>query len=101
LERKHLKALYFRERPSKRKSMMSGFSHTVLTLIAKRVRMTLRVFVEEWKAKYLPRVRASTAKRYRELLTHQLLPHFGNRALSAITLSAVEAPSKRPSHPGR
>ena len=39
----------------------------------------------------LLRVRASSAKRYRELLTHQLLPVFGGRLLSAITPAATQA----------
>ena len=60
-------------------------------IIARRTRMTLTAFAEEWKAKHLVRVRASTAKRYRELLTHQLLPVFGGRLLSAITPAATQA----------
>ncbi|HEV2282524.1 MAG TPA: tyrosine-type recombinase/integrase [bacterium] len=53
--------------------------------------MTFRAFAAEWDAKHLVRVRASTAKRYRELLAHQLRPVFGDRLLSEITVAAVEA----------
>ena len=60
-------------------------------ILAKRTRTPLASFVEEWKSKHLARVRASTAKRYRELLAHQLLPTFGGLVLSAITLSGVES----------
>jgi len=60
-------------------------------IIARRTRVTFAAFVEEWEAKHLVRVRASTAKRYRELLKHQLLPAFGDRLLSAITPTVVEA----------
>ena len=59
-------------------------------ILARRTRTTFTTFADDWKDKHLARVRASTAKRYRELLTHQLLPHFGTHALSTITLSAVE-----------
>ncbi len=59
-------------------------------IIARRTRMTFAAFVEEWEAKHLVRVRASTAKRYRELLKHQLLPAFGDRLLPTITATAVE-----------
>ena len=60
-------------------------------IVARRTRITFQAFAEEWDAKHLVRVSASTAKRYRELLRHQLLPVFGDRALSAITASAVQA----------
>ena len=60
-------------------------------IIAPRTRMTFAAFAEEWEAKHLVRVRASTAKRYRELLRYQLLPAFGDRVLSAITAAAVQA----------
>jgi integrase len=59
-------------------------------IIARRTRITFATFVEEWEARHLVRVRASTAKRYRELVKHQLLPAFGDRSLSAITAAAVE-----------
>src|SRR5262249_32830046 len=60
-------------------------------IITRRARMTFATFTEEWKSKHLVRVRASTAKRYRELLAHQLLPAFGGRLLSAISPAAAEA----------
>ncbi len=60
-------------------------------IIARRTRMTFAAFVEEWETTHLVRVRASTAKRYRELLKHQLLPVFGDRLLSSITAAAAEA----------
>src|SRR5262249_20308711 len=60
-------------------------------IIVRRARMTFATFAEEWKAKHLVRVRESSAKRYRELLTHQLLPVFGGRLLSAITPTVAQA----------
>ncbi len=60
-------------------------------ILARRTRITFQAFADEWQAKHLVRVRASTAKRYRELLRHQLLPAFGDRALSAITAASVQA----------
>jgi hypothetical protein len=60
-------------------------------IIARRTRVTFAAFVEEWETKHLVRVRASTAKRYREILKHQLLPTFGDRLLSTITPTVVEA----------
>jgi integrase len=52
--------------------------------------MTFQALAEEWNSKHLVRVRASTAKRYQELLKHQLLPAFGDRGLPAITAAAVQ-----------
>jgi len=60
-------------------------------IIVRRSRMTFEAFMKEWAAKHLVRVRASTAKRYRELLKYQLVPAFGDRLLSSITVSAVQA----------
>jgi hypothetical protein len=60
-------------------------------IIARRTRMTFAAFAEEWEAKHLVRVRASTTKRYRELLRHQLLPGFGADLLSAIAAAGVQA----------
>ncbi len=60
-------------------------------ILVRRTRLTFQAFAAEWQAKHLVRVRASTEKRYRELLKHQLLPAFGNRVLSGITASAVQA----------
>ncbi len=70
-------------------------------IIARRARMTFAVFSEEWKTKHLVRVRASSEKRYRELLKHQLLPAFGDRLLSGITASAVQAFVAEAVQPGR
>ena len=70
-------------------------------VIARRTRMAFAAFVEEWESKHLVRVRASTAKRYRELLKHQLLPAFGDRLLSSITPAAVEAFVAEAAQPGR
>ena len=60
-------------------------------ILARRSRITFRAFADEWQTKHLVRVCASTAKRYRELIKHQLLPAFGDRVLSSITSSTVQA----------
>ncbi len=70
-------------------------------IIARRTRMTFAAFVDEWESKHLVRVRASTAKRYKELVKHQLLPAFGDRLLSSITAAAVEVFVAEAAQPGR
>ena len=70
-------------------------------IIARRTRVTFAAFAEEWESKHLVLVRASSGKRYRELLKHQLLPAFGDRALTAITPSAVQAFVAEAVPPGR
>jgi len=61
-------------------------------ILRKRQRMTFADFSGEWKTKHLVgvRVRASTAGHYRSVLTHQLLPEFGAKALSEITAESVQ-----------
>jgi len=70
-------------------------------ILVRRSRMTFAAFAEEWKTKHLVRVRASSAKRYRELLTHQLLPAFGGQVLSGITAATVQAFIAEAVQPGR
>ena len=62
----------------------------IYPILRRRRRLTFTAFAEEWKAKHLPLVRASTAARYKALLTHQLLPAFGDRILSGITPAVVQ-----------
>ena len=59
-------------------------------ILAKRTRIIFAAFAEEWQTKHLVRVRASSAKRYRELLQQQLLPEFGDLLLAGITVSLVQ-----------
>jgi integrase len=63
----------------------------IYPILRRRTRMTFSTFAEEWAAMHLVRVRASSAKRYRELITHQLLPAFGGQLLSAISPAATQA----------
>jgi len=60
-------------------------------IIARRSRITFQAFAAEWQDKHLVRVRASTARSYRLLLGHHLLPTFGNRVLGGITTAGVQA----------
>lgn len=59
-------------------------------ILVRKTRVLFRDFAREWESKYLIRVRASSAGRYRTWLTHQLLPAFGDRVLSGISEAIVE-----------
>jgi|GEM_PF-364656 len=60
-------------------------------ILRRRQRLTFAVFAEEWRVKHLPLVRASAADRYRSTLKYQLMPAFGDRLLSGITETVVQA----------
>jgi integrase len=60
-------------------------------ILARPSRVNFAAFAENWETKHLVRVRASTAKRYRELLRNQILPVFGERSLSTVTAENVDA----------
>lgn len=53
-------------------------------------KVTVGAYLEQWFDANRARLRPKTARRYRQLLTHQLLPHLGGVPLARLTPTAVE-----------
>lgn len=54
-------------------------------------RITLAAFLEEWLAATAPRLRPSTARRYQQLVRHQIIPTWGRLRLARVRPQEVGA----------
>ena len=54
-------------------------------------RLTVGTFFNQWLEQVTPRLRESTARRYRQLVTHQILPTWGRTRLRSLSPQDVEA----------
>jgi integrase len=62
----------------------------IYPILRRRSRLTFAQFAAEWSERHLPRIRASTADRFRTILRYQLVPAFGELLLSGITEAVVQ-----------
>jgi len=54
-------------------------------------RLTVAQYCEQWYEANAARLRPTTARRYQQLIAHQITPHLGRTRLSQLTPIAVEA----------